>query len=230
MACDLTFDLETATGGTALALSPDRLIVAGWTGRDRDAMLEHIRELEALGIPRPASTPIFYRVAASRLTQAPAIQVPGGGSSGEAEVLLLQAEGRLLVGLGSDHTDREAERQGITLAKQLCDKPLARGLWPFEEVQPHWDRLELRSWIEEEGGERLYQEGTLAAMLPPEELLAGLQAVEAPLADRSLLFCGTLPALGGVRPAPAFRCRLSDPVLARRIELSYRIETLPDRG
>ena len=47
-----------------------RLVIAGWTGRDQNALEAHIRELEALGIARPKTTPIFYRVAASLLTTA----------------------------------------------------------------------------------------------------------------------------------------------------------------
>jgi hypothetical protein len=46
----------------------DDAIIAGWTGRDPAAVEKHIRELEALGVKRPASTPIFYRFAAARLT------------------------------------------------------------------------------------------------------------------------------------------------------------------
>jgi hypothetical protein len=43
----------------------DDAIMAGWTGRDPAAVEKHIREFEALGVKRPASTPIFYRVAAA---------------------------------------------------------------------------------------------------------------------------------------------------------------------
>ena len=39
------------------------LVVAGWTGRDVAALEKHIRELEAIGVKRPKTTPIFYRVA-----------------------------------------------------------------------------------------------------------------------------------------------------------------------
>ena len=42
-------------------------VIAGWTGRDKEALEKHIKELEELGVPRPASTPIYYRVAAARL-------------------------------------------------------------------------------------------------------------------------------------------------------------------
>ena len=45
----------------------DHAVIAGWTGRDAAAVEKHIKELEVLGVKRPATTPIFYRVAASRL-------------------------------------------------------------------------------------------------------------------------------------------------------------------
>ena len=35
------------------------LVVAGWTGRDIAALEKHIRELEAIGVKRPKTTPIF---------------------------------------------------------------------------------------------------------------------------------------------------------------------------
>ena len=46
------------------------LVIAGWTGRDVAALEKHIRELEAIGVKRPKTTPIFYRVAASLLKAA----------------------------------------------------------------------------------------------------------------------------------------------------------------
>ncbi len=55
----------------------DHLVIAGWTGRDKAALEKHIAELEALGVKRPASTPIFYRAAAARLTIDTDIEVLG---------------------------------------------------------------------------------------------------------------------------------------------------------
>ena len=89
------------------ALRVESLIIAGWTGRDQAAVEHHIRELEAIGVKRPATAPIFYRVSADRLTTASSIQVLGERSSGEVEFVLLQWEGKFLVGAGSDHTDRD---------------------------------------------------------------------------------------------------------------------------
>src|SRR5258708_28829629 len=44
-------------------------------------------------------------------------------------------------------TDREVETYGVTVSKQMCDKPLAPLFWPYDEVAPHWDRLMLRHLV-----------------------------------------------------------------------------------
>ena len=84
------------------------LILAGWTGRDRAALEDHIVELEKVGIPRPTSIPIYFRMSASRITRADAIEVCGGDSSGEVEFVMIRANGGLWIGAGSDHTDRKS--------------------------------------------------------------------------------------------------------------------------
>src|SRR4030095_4499038 len=100
--------LDDAQGGLKHHnVSIDHAVIAGWTGRYAASVEKHIKELEVLGGKRPATTPIFYRVAAARLTTADSIEVMGGASSGEVEFVLLQFHGRLWVGTGSDHTDRE---------------------------------------------------------------------------------------------------------------------------
>ena len=132
---------------------------------------KHIAELEAIGIARPASTPIYYRVSARRLTTADSIEVSGGDSSGEVEFVLFGWQGRIFVGLGSDHTDRKVETYSVTVSKQMCDKVMAPVLWDLEDVAGHWDQMILRAhaWID--GARVLYQEGTLDCMLPVEELI-----------------------------------------------------------
>ncbi len=99
-AITLSFDLTSSAGSERAQFSIGEAVIAGWTGRDADAVEKHIRELEKLGIQRPASTPIFYRVAAARLTTAGQIQVVGEKSSGEVEVILVQQSGRLWIGVG----------------------------------------------------------------------------------------------------------------------------------
>lgn len=187
-------------------------------------MEKHIVELEAIGVPRPTSVPVYYRVSASRLTTAPSIQVAGDQSSGEVEFVLVRTGGALWVGVGSDHTDRKVETYNITVSKQMCDKPVAAELWPFDDVQDHWDRLVLHSWAISGGHRELYQQGAVAAMLPPLDLASDY------LRDGTLLFGGTLPAIGGIRPAERFEFELEDPVTQRSIRHGYDVHVLPVAG
>ena len=89
------------------------LVIAGWTGRDVAALEKHIRELEAVGAKRPKTTPIFYRAAASLLTNDDTIEALGDQSSGEAECVVYSVDDGLFVGVGSDHTDRKVEAVGV---------------------------------------------------------------------------------------------------------------------
>jgi len=96
------------------------LVIAGWTGRDVAALEKHIRELEAIGVKRPKTTPIFYRVAASLLTNDDTIEALGDQSSGEVECVVYSVDDGLFVGVGSDHTDRKAAGQPRRLASRGC--------------------------------------------------------------------------------------------------------------
>ncbi len=225
----LTFRTHCGGRTESRAIALRSAVIAGWTGRDPIAREKHIAELEAIGIARPKTTPIYYRVSAARLTTAEEIEAAGGDSSGEVELVLIRDAGVLWVGVGSDHTDRKVEAYNITVSKQMCDKPIAGDLWSFAEVREHWDSLVLRSWIDEEGERRLYQQGTAASMLPPESIIAGYSSSGA-LPDNTAIFCGTLAAKGGIRPANRFSFELFDPVLNRRISHAYDVVVLPMEG
>ncbi|SDS62364.1 DUF2848 domain-containing protein [Bradyrhizobium canariense] len=226
---DLTFTIDDDGAPTPLTLPIDQAVIAGWTGRDPVARDKHIAELEAIGIARPASTPIYYRVAACRLTTADSIEVSGEDSSGEVEFVLIGWQGRIFVGLGSDHTDRKVEAYSVTVSKQMCDKPIASELWELEDVADHWDQMILRSFAWIDGKRVLYQEGTLDAMLPVKELI-DRQFGTAGLPDGCAMFGGTFAAKGGIRPASRFEYELEDPVLKRSIRHAYDVITLPVLG
>lgn len=202
------------------------LVIAGWTGRDVAALEHHIEELKAIGVQPPSKVPLYYRVSASLLTQAETIQVLGDDSSGEVEPVLIGAADRLWVTVGTDHTDRKVESYGIAVSKQVCAKVVGRTAWRFEEIEPHWDQLILRSFIHE-GGERvIYQEGLLAKIRAPRDLIAGWRG-EKRLPAGVAMFCGTMPAIGGIRPSPRFEMELEDPVLHRTLRHAYDVQSLP---
>src|SRR5262249_19325382 len=137
-----------------------------------------------------------------------------------------QYRGKVWVGIGSDHTDRRLETYGVALSKQICDKPIGADFWLYDAVAPHWDQLRLRSHATISGKRELYQDGTVAQILPPEKLIS-LYAGAANLPEGTLMFCGTLTAIDGIRPADRFECELDDPVLARRITCGYDVIVLP---
>jgi hypothetical protein len=225
----IEFRVHQGSGTTTRQIKFDRLVIAGWTGRDPVARDKHIAELEELGIPRPASTPIYYEVAASRLTTATIIEASGGESSGEAEFVLLRFGGELYVGVGSDHTDRKVETYNITVSKQMCDKPIAPELWLYSEVAGHWDQLVLRSYATIAGRRELYQEGALTGMLPPDDVVARRYGGGG-LPEGTAMFGGTFAAKGGIRPAEHFDFEIFDPVLNRAIRHGYAVETLAVAG
>src|SRR3954452_3831142 len=163
----LSFERLWDGGSDRVEIAIDTLVVAGWTGRDEAALRHHIEELAAIGVPRPSSVPVFYRNSIHNLTQAPVLEVLGPNTSGEAEPVIVALEDQLCLTVGSDHTDRKTETQGIALSKQLCAKPLGRDLWDLDEVAGHWDQLKLRAFATIDGKRVPYQDGTLAGMRPP---------------------------------------------------------------
>lgn len=226
----ITFNIETSDGVASRDIAVKQFIVAGWTGRDVVAMEAHIRELEELGVKRPPYTPVFYRVSADRLSTHPEIQVSGESSSGEVEFLLIKDDDGMYIGIASDHTDREVETYGITVSKQMCEKPCAQTLWRLDDVRDHWDRLILRSYATIDGERVLYQEGAVTAMRAPADLLEQFASHGGAFESGSAMLCGTLAAIGGIRPAQAFEIELEDPVLGRKLRHGYAVASLPVNG
>jgi Protein of unknown function (DUF2848) len=223
----LEFDGAAKGGVEKVSVDIDDLVIAGWTGRDVAALNRHIEELKAIGVQPPSKVPLYYRVTANLLTQAETVQVLGDDTSGEAEPVLVGTPDRLWVTVGADHTDRKLESYGVAVSKQICPKVVGRAAWRFEEVEPHWDRLVLRSFIVESGKRVLYQEGPLARIREPRELIAGWRNGDKRLPAGVAMFCGTMPAIGAIRSSSRFEMELDDPVLGRKLSHAYQVQGVP---
>ena len=149
------------------------VIVAGWAGRDMAAIEHHIEELAAIGVPRPSSVPLYYRIAENQLTQASNVQALGEESSGEVETFVFAVDGEMYVSIASDHTDRKLETVSVAMSKQVCVKPVGGQAWRLADVAGHWDELIIRAYIVENGEQVLYQEGPLSTLRTPQDLIAG---------------------------------------------------------
>ena len=205
-------------------------VIAGWTGRNADAVAHHIAELAEIGVPAPSTVPLYYRVSDLMFTTLPEIQCIDETSSGEAEPMLIDDGTRLYLGLGSDHTDRKLEAYSVAHSKQICPKPMAPVLWDFDDVAGHLDEIRIRSFIREGGDWVAYQDGTLAGIRPLAELVAGSPVAKGKtrLAPGTAMMCGTFAVLsGGVRPAAEFRMEMIDDRLGRSIEHGYTMVSLP---
>ncbi|MGT2429115.1 DUF2848 domain-containing protein [Cupriavidus basilensis] len=212
-------------GEGELVLDIQRLIIAGWTGRDADAVNHHIRELEEIGVKPPTTVPCFYPLAASLLTTDALLEVPREDSSGEIEFVLLAAKDEMYIGVGSDHTDRKVEAYDVTVSKQMCAKPLGTELWRFADVAAHWDQLQMRCWRTRKGQRELYQEGLVTRLLDPRDLIRRLTG-EDKLPAGTAMFCGTQAVIGELGSGEAFEVELHDPVRKRTLRHAYRVECL----
>ena len=215
-----------SVAGAPVPATISSLVIAGWTGRNRDAVEHHIAELEAIGVRRPREVPMFYRMATSLLTTDPTIEVVGPDSSGEVEFVLVSLRDGLHIGVGSDHTDRKVETYGVTVSKQVCPKPISKELWRLDEVDDHWDQLILRSFVTRSGQRSLYQEGPVTRMLAPRELLDRFPDSPGQLPAGAAMFCGTLPVIGALSGGEAFEIELRDPVRGRTLTHRYDVRAL----
>ncbi len=197
--------------------------IIGYAGRDMKKTQEHIDELERdLGVKPPKKIPTIFECSNELVTQEKDLKFIGEMTSGECEYIIIKSADKIYITLGSDHTDRELESVDISKAKQVCVKPVAKEVWDYEEVKDHWDDILLKSYITVDGEEKLYQDGTLADILPVEKILQELDERVGNLED-TLIFSGTVPLKEGFIYGEKFRSEMIDEKLGRKIELEYLI-------
>ncbi|MDP6259485.1 MAG: DUF2848 domain-containing protein [Rhodospirillales bacterium] len=220
-------DLKLQLAGDEIDYVLDNIIIGGLTGIDVEAIEKHLDELAEIGVTRPSSIPLFFRAAADMVSTADNIQVLGEDTSGEAEFVLLGTEDGMLVGVGSDHTDRKVEAYSIAVSKQMCAKVIAPEVWRYDDVKDHFGQLNIRSWAFENGEKRLYQECTAADFLAPDDVLPQCCDGAITLPAGTLYYGGTGAAIGGVKPADRFEYEIEDPVLGRTISHGYDVSPIP---
>ncbi len=176
----------------------NRMINAGYVGRNIKAVKAHIEELAKEGVPAPPEVPMVFPVLSHNITTAEEIEVIGDKTSGEAEFVLLLNENNIYVGVGSDHTDREVETVSIIKSKQICPNVLSKIVWDYEDIKRDWDTLMIQSWVKPIGSddETLYQSASLETIISPEDII---ELIRSKLTDKQMnsmvIFSGTVPIL-----------------------------------
>ena len=212
----------------SLLFEYDRMINAGYVGRNQDEVQRHIAELAEKGIPAPKTTPILIPVFSNMLTSGSDIEVFGRETSGEVEyVLFVKDENEIYVGLGSDHTDRHLEEVDIPRSKQICPNVICSDVWRLSDVAAHWDSLILQSDSIKDGKQTPYQEGRLGLILSPMDLIRFVRSmIQRPL-ENMVIFSGTIATLTGeFNFGEQFSAELLDETLGRCLKISYRVKVL----
>ena len=214
---------------------------AGFTSRDRDAVRRMSDERRRRGLSWTATGLWTYRISSYLLTTDESIEVQGPLTGGEVEAVAVFTADDVFVGVGSDQCDREMDPYYLEKPKQMCPHPLSRKVWRLEDIQSHWDELELESQVKVGDAVVDLHKFRMAELVPLETWMdySGLRA--GPFA--TVFYCGTgatVPGLEGelerlgLPPETAhgvgdeFRMRLYDPVLDREIRHSYAVSVLGD--
>lgn len=183
---------EVHGSGAALRFGSVRTLIAGYTGRDEAAVRRHIDELAAIGVAPPAHVPMFYSVDPAAITTAANAPITRTNTSGEVEPVILRRDGRYFLGVGSDHTDRRLETVDVGESKRVCPKPIGSVVIEIDGWHSfNWDACRMRSWVDG----RLYQDGTLASLRTPRDLLQNLSDRIGDSGEDLICFAGTLPLL-----------------------------------
>ena len=213
--------------GNEMQVKVNNVYCIGYAGRNLEKTMEHIIELEKIGIPRPEEVPTLYPVRRNSLNQTGEIQVLGNESSGEAEIVLVfgDTEDEVFMTVGSDHTDRSLETVDINKSKQICDKPIGQTAWKLKNVIGHWDDLILTSEVMMNGEWQVYQRATISEIIPLDEIRNFLDKKNV-LMKNTLVFSGTVPLLNGFKYGTAFKMSFVDKVRNNEIHAEYVINRL----
>jgi hypothetical protein len=222
--------LQLDVEGELVTVALDRVINAGYAGRDEEDVQAHIDELlkDDVIAEAPESVPVTYQVSSYTLLTDPGeIQVVGEGSSGEAEYGLLVTGDETYVVAASDHTDRDLEKHGIQKAKQIAPNVISADAWRLSDVRDHWDELQVRAYTTVEGERQIYQDSGLDELLTPDDVLDEITSRYTGALHGTGVLSGTVPTVAGeLSPGDRFEVELHDPVRDRTIEVAYDVDPI----
>lgn len=198
----------------------------GWAGRNKEEVKKHAIELEEHGIRGPKNMPEHFLISPTMMGQQEEIQCIGDKTCGEIEFFFFLHEGDILVGVGSEHTDRALEAVDMIKSKAVCEKVMSRQVWRYSDIVDHWDEIQLKAWQTSDGKEAVYQDSPLEALLTLEDLKEEALKLYDDLNEK-IIWSGTIPTVEGLVYGESFRGEMVDKQLGRALNFEYRIVTLP---
>lgn len=234
----LNIQIQHLDGQTETAeIEYRRILNLGYTTRDPNVMERHLQELREEGIdaPVPAQPPLIIPLTPAALSTASELEVQTGLTSGEVELVMAGAsDGRVLLGVGSDHTDRALERVSIGWSKQVTPNVVGRTFWQLDELDPDLAGITMLSWVRGADSDwREYQNAPADTLLAPAKMLEACASrlgisSRAVLSD-SIVFSGTVHSLSEeISYDPHWRVALRDQKNGREISLDYQAIDISD--
>jgi hypothetical protein len=229
----LRLTVDSCGSETFIDFAPTIIALLGFTGGPA-LNKRHREELAAAGIAPPAGIPaaMIFKDCTVEVTTHHTVIARSGSTSGEVEPVLIRHDGEWFVGVGSDHTDRERQRESNDEAKQESPKIISPKVWRLKDVQGRWGQLQLSSIVIEDGRPQRYQEAALSDFLEVSELIAfvksHLPAIES---ESCLVMCGTVPtATGKYVFHRRFEGKLEDREMGKTLHVQYRTVVMPGDG
>ena len=208
-------------GGADVCPKVERVLLGGYTGREPADVAAHVAEMQGLGVPVPASFPVFYNVMPCLLTQGRTVDIVGPDTRPEVEFVLFGFEGKRFVSVGNDQFDLVIETQvSPEKSKNICQKIVAATAWPLDEILDHWDDL----YLELRSRDKILQASSVGSILEPARLLERARRDCRFDEQTGMLFSGTVPSIGTVDAGMNdFSISLQDRVLEREIHCDFRL-------
>jgi hypothetical protein len=221
----LEFTIDGEGGQQQRAIEVSRVYNLGFTIRDREKMQRHLDEVEGVHVDWPERPPIIFPISAWATITDSDVPVQYDRTSGEVEIVMVVDGDELLVGVGSDHTDRHLEATDIPWGKQVAPNIVAPTLWRWDEVVDHWDQVGIESYVDD----RLYQKALVSEFWTPVEMVDSVKGRIAEVPGARVFFSGTVVSEGerldfGLR----WSLRMIDPVLDRTIRHDYTVTILSE--
>ncbi len=225
MSIKLRLTVDTPGGAQERDLVVDRVYNLGFTIRDREKMQRHLDEVTGVHIDWPERPPAIFPISNWATITADEVSVQYDRTSGEIEIVSIIDGDELLIGVGSDHTDRKLEQTDIPWGKQVAPNVLGPTVWRWADVADHWDEVQLESYVDG----KLYQKAGVAEFWTPVEMVESVQGRIAEVPGATILFSGTVVSVDEQLDfGRNWSLRMIDPVLGRTLRHDYKIIVLSE--
>lgn len=225
MSNKLQFTIDGPQGSQQREIDVARVYNLGFTIRDKEKMQAHLDEVVGVHLEWPERPPIIFPISAWATIMSDDVPVQYESTSGEIEIVTVVDGDEILVGVGSDQTDRKLEATDIPWSKQVAPNVIAPTLWRWADVADHWDDVLLESYVDGQ----LYQKASVAEFWTPLEMVEAVKDRIGQVPGAKVFYSGTVVSENATLDfGKQWSLRMIDPVTGKTIRHDYTVTVLAD--